>query len=196
MVSSKDDLYRRPNFAVDGIIPYYFRRSVLPDWATSPQTYPTAPSPWSTPSWQPPSWPPSAPSLPLLPPGTGSFPALSSPPEPPRLHDVDPPEQNPYNDPDYNPNFLVTKNSSEGAKEALKNWLLAYFDRHGDNRSRGRFIDGTPTQDQPGPFPERSAETDASAPNRTQNVLPALGIVSGKPMPDWIVAPPIWNFRR
>ena len=59
-----------------------------------------------------------------VPPG-GGFP---EPPRPP--HEVDPPDENPYNDPDYNPNFLVTQNRSEG-RPSLPGGLLGMLERFG-----------------------------------------------------------------
>jgi hypothetical protein len=51
-----------------------------------------------------------------------------------------------------------------------------------------------------GKFPRLTSRVVRSAlgrsPGRMHNMPPAVGIVSGKPMPDWIVPPPIWNFRR
>jgi hypothetical protein len=141
MASSKDNLYQRPNYAIDGIVPNYFRRPALPAWITPPNFQPNQP-PWPT----PPSAPP--------PPGWG-FPDPTSPLPMPRSHDVDPPEENPYNDPDYNPNFLVTKNLSGPASN---NWFLAYFDRLKSVSSDDKFVDGASVQ--PGPVLDRQGIAD------------------------------------
>jgi hypothetical protein len=65
---------------------------------------------------------------------------------------VDPPEQNPYNDPDYNPNFLVTDNFSRRAVDAPAGGLLALLrevmqrsDRHQRSTSKPNTEDA-PTQ--------------------------------------------------
>jgi hypothetical protein len=117
MASSKDNLYQRPNLAIDGVMPDYFRRPDLPSWATSPNLRAT-----------PPRWP--AP-LSSPPPGPG-FPDPPPTQRAPQPHDVDPPAENPYNDPDYNPNFLVTKTLPDREQRAPRNWLLAYFDQLGN----------------------------------------------------------------
>lgn len=97
--SFQDDPYRRPNFAADGAIPSYLRRPRVPP----------IPPIFSDPSLAP--WPlPPAPKIPFPVP-------LSAPP-----HDVDPPEGNPYNDPDYAP-FLVTTNQA-GMADAPRGGLL------------------------------------------------------------------------
>lgn len=44
--------------------------------------------------------------------------------DPPRFHDVNPPEQNPYSDPAYIPNGLVTENLSERARGDVAGGLL------------------------------------------------------------------------
>ncbi|MDI1265896.1 MAG: hypothetical protein PS018_21850 [bacterium] len=83
--------YRTQNFAIDGVVPEYFSR---PGWLQkNPTTFLNPPNePW-------------APLPPQDPPASNPFPEplLKRPPL-----DVDPSEQNPYNDPDHNPNFLVT----------------------------------------------------------------------------------------
>jgi hypothetical protein len=114
----RDDAYRRPNFAVDGAIPEYFRR---PAWF-NPQIPSTLPSPPPGPLPMPP--------LPSPPRSTNPFPdpsPLPRPPQAPPPHDVDPPEH---------PNSLVTQNLSGRPEGAPENWLLAHYDQNGDVRRR------------------------------------------------------------
>jgi hypothetical protein len=92
--------FRLPNFAVDGAVPEYLRR---PRWL--PKDLPMLPG--SPPGSSP------MPPLPPSPPGPSPFPDPLPPPSQMRHHDVDPPEQNPYNDPDYN--IIVTENRSRRA---------------------------------------------------------------------------------
>jgi hypothetical protein len=103
--SFKDKPYRLPNFGVDGAVPRQLRQ---PRW-TSPHStiLPGAPtSPWAP--------------LPSPPPGPNPFPDI---PQKKQFRDVDPPEQNPFNDPDYSP--LVTDNFSRRAVGAPAGGLLA-----------------------------------------------------------------------
>ena len=100
--SFKDDSYRRPNFAIDGATPEYFRRPRLPQWV-DPRGLPTLPSPPPVP------W---VPSLPSPPKGRNPFTdplAVPPPPQTPPPHDVDPPN---------NPNWLIAENLSGRAESA------------------------------------------------------------------------------
>lgn len=80
--SGRDDLYQAPNFAIMGTGIPERLRRTLPPWTDNP---------------------------PISPPANPTNP-FNDPPRAP--HDVDPPEQNPYNDLDFAP-FVVTENSSQ-----------------------------------------------------------------------------------
>src|SRR5262245_12931008 len=105
--SSKNRTYRLPNFGMDGAVPKELMRPgwIPPHSTILPST--PAPRPWPAP--------------PSPPPGPNPFP---DPPQKRKFHEVDPPEQNPYNDPDYDPNFLVTDNFSRQAGDAPAGGLL------------------------------------------------------------------------
>jgi hypothetical protein len=101
--SFKDKPYRLPNFGVDGAVPKY---SGIPYWVSSdPTIRPTPLAPWPRPSPSP---------------SPNPFP---DPPQIRQFREVDPPEQNPYNDPDYSP--LITDNFSRRAVDAPAGGLLA-----------------------------------------------------------------------
>jgi hypothetical protein len=134
--SLRDNLYQPPGLQLpDSVIPDLRERRSLPWWAQptegtnplgSPPPQPSQQLPdfdlWNQPtkphlndtprpSPVPPTWPLPLPSRP-----GGKSPFTDPPPIPlpqkrPPL-EVDPSEKNPYNDPDFNPNFLVTKNLS------------------------------------------------------------------------------------
>lgn len=103
--SFRDDLYKRPNLAIEGVSPDYFRRPALPSWVD-------------------PTISPNLPNLPLpMPPGgqhpfPAPLPVLQRPPL-----EVDPSDRNPYNDPDYSP-FLITQNPLVGAAGLPQGGLL------------------------------------------------------------------------
>jgi hypothetical protein len=103
--SFKDKPYRLLNLGVDGAVPQELRQ---PRWIPPRSTIlPSAPaSPWAP--------------LPTPLPGPNIFP---DPPQKRQFREVDPPEQNPYNDPDYSP--LVTDNFSRRAIDAPAGGLLA-----------------------------------------------------------------------
>jgi hypothetical protein len=123
--SFRDDPYRRPNLATGGAIPSYFRAPRVP---AIPPIFPTPPAPWP----QPPN--------PIIP-----FPApLPVPP-----HDVDPPESNPDNDPNYSP-FLVTKNQAmetvDTPQGGLLGRLLAALAEQANNASNGGRVGNSDTE--------------------------------------------------
>jgi hypothetical protein len=98
--SFRDDRYSRPNLALRGTIPDFMRRPLLPGWITP------LPAPAPAPIWPAPPAP--TPEREVFPPALQMRPS----------HEVDPPEENPYNDPDFNPNFLVTQNVAAPARSS------------------------------------------------------------------------------
>ena len=194
--SSRDNFRVRSNFSVMGTqIPEHLRHVRPPPYADNPL---------------------------VIPPGD-----LNNPfGDPPRMHDVDPPKLNPYNDPDYF-NRLVTENLSQHTGEEPKNWLLTYYERNRGDRPGGKLPDSASAQDRAVPFPDRpvissvgqdpqlldgvielaspvlsrtvsSALGEINPLNSRQAAPPQqngrpLGIVSGKPMPQWPFPPPIWG---
>jgi len=132
--SSKDDPYKRPNRALDGVIPKILQPEPKPWWELdefkkwTPGTYPALPGPpiGPKPWWLDPSTPQTLPDPP-----PGSYPYWVNPPTPPALppppHDVAPPKHT---------NSLVTENLSGRAEGAPTNWLLSSYDQNGDDRHR------------------------------------------------------------
>lgn len=143
----RDNLYQPPSLQLwDPVIPdLRAPRSRYPSWLPPtgdtnpfggpppPQQLPdfglwnqrTRPDLNDTPKPSPalPTWP-----LPLPSPPGGISPFPDPPPIPPLPkrppHEVDPSEKNPYNDPDFNPNFLVTRNLSGQTGDELVGGLL------------------------------------------------------------------------
>jgi hypothetical protein len=127
--SSKDDFPRSLNLQLlDSLIPDFRVPSPsFPSWVPSPSP-PKLPDfhLWDMPPPEKPDLRDAPPPPYILPvPPLPSRPESSDPfgepvriPPPPKErapHEVDPSEKNPYNDPDFNPNFFVTKNISEQA---------------------------------------------------------------------------------
>jgi hypothetical protein len=112
----RDNLRQRPNFAIMGTEIPERLRRTRPGWTDDP---------------------------PVIPPRNPDKP-FSDPPRP--TLELDPPERNPYNDPDYSP-FIVTENLSANAGDKpdgglLGRWLalnderaLNTVDAYGDNGS-------------------------------------------------------------
>src|SRR5579863_3329289 len=150
--SFRDNPYRRPNFATDGAIPSYLSKPRNPP---IPPIFSPQPAPW-----------PDPPTVP------GPFPAPIPVPQIRPPHDVNPPESNPDNDPNYSP-FLVTENQAMGTVDTpqggLLGRLLAVFSEQANNASNS-FGSGRENL-------SRMAEADAASPQELDDEQKAIRIL-------------------
>jgi hypothetical protein len=181
----RDNLYQPPSLQLwDPAIPdLRGRRSRYPSWvpptgntnpfgSPPPQppqqlpdfdlwNQPTKPDPNDTPRISPvlPTWP-----LPLPSPPGGKSPFADPPPIPPPQkrppHEVDPSEKNPYNDPDFDPNFLVTKNLSGQTGDEPVGGLLGMLLR--GLMQQGQVQQGDDSVSIPNDAPEYSPDSHGS----------------------------------